>query len=182
MRFSTRQALGLALAGLMSIGTSALAHGNEGHAKAGPVRKEQKPWGIAAEARAARRTIEVRMTDAMRFIPDRIEVRHGETVRFVIRNEGAMLHEFVIGTKKELDEHAALMIKFPGMEHDEPYMAHVQPGKTGEIVWTFNRAGDFDFACLIAGHYQAGMVGKIKVAAKAGAGIARANGHGDHKH
>jgi uncharacterized cupredoxin-like copper-binding protein len=51
------------------------------------------------------------------------------------------------------------------MEHDEPYMAHVGPGKTGEIVWTFNRAGDFDFACLIAGHYQAGMVGKVKVAA-----------------
>ena len=48
------------------------------------------------------------------------------------------------------------MVKFPNMEHDEPYMAHVAPGKTGEIVWTFNRAGDFDFACLIAGHYQAG--------------------------
>jgi len=42
-------------------------------------------------------------------------------------------------------------------------MAHVAPGKTGEIVWTFNRAGEFDFACLIPGHYDAGMVGKIKV-------------------
>ena len=56
------------------------------------------------------------------------------------------------------------MVKFPNMEHDEPYMAHVKPGESGEIVWTFNRPGDFDFACLIAGHYQAGMVGKIKVA------------------
>ena len=46
------------------------------------------------------------------------------------------MHEFVIGTKKELDEHAALMLKFPDMEHDEPYMAHVAPGKTGEIIWT----------------------------------------------
>ena len=55
------------------------------------------------------------------------------------------------------------MVKFPTMEHDEPYMAHVKPGESGEIVWTFNRPGDFDFACLIAGHYQAGMVGKIKV-------------------
>jgi uncharacterized cupredoxin-like copper-binding protein len=55
------------------------------------------------------------------------------------------------------------MIKFPTMEHDEPYMAHVAPGKTGEIIWTFNRAGQFEFACLIAGHYQAGMVGKIMV-------------------
>ena len=58
------------------------------------------------------------------------------------------------------------MLKFPDMEHDEPYMAHIPPGKIGAIVWTFNRAGEFDFACLIAGHYQAGMVGKIKVAAK----------------
>jgi uncharacterized cupredoxin-like copper-binding protein len=58
------------------------------------------------------------------------------------------------------------MVKFPGMEHDEPYMAHVPAGKTGEIVWTFNRAGEFDFACLIPGHYQAGMVGKVRVASK----------------
>ena len=69
-------------------------------------------------------------------------------------------------TQKELEEHAALMLKFPAMEHEEPYMAHVAPDKTGEIIWNFNRAGDFDFACLIAGHFQAGMKGKIKVAAK----------------
>ena len=106
------------------------------------------------------------MTDNMRFTPDKIEVKQGETIKIVLKNEGKMLHEFVIGTKKELDEHAALMLKFPTMEHDEPYMAHVPVGKTGEIIWTFNRAGDFDFACLIAGHYQAGMVGKISVAAK----------------
>jgi uncharacterized cupredoxin-like copper-binding protein len=74
----------------------------------------------------------------------------------------------VLGTREELDAHAALMVKFPGIEHDEPYMAHVPPGKTGEIIWTFNRAGDFDFACLIAGHYQAGMVGKVKVTASKG--------------
>lgn len=60
------------------------------------------------------------------------------------------------------------MLKFPTMEHDEPYMAHVGAGKTGEIIWTFNRAGEFDFACLIPGHYQAGMVGKLKVAAANG--------------
>jgi uncharacterized cupredoxin-like copper-binding protein len=75
----------------------------------------------------------------------------------------------VIGDKKTLDEHAALMVKFPGMEHDEPYMAHVAAGKQGSLLWNFNRPGEFDFACLIAGHYQAGMVGKIKVAAAGGA-------------
>jgi uncharacterized cupredoxin-like copper-binding protein len=71
----------------------------------------------------------------------------------------------VIGTERELKEHAALMQKFPKMEHDEPYMAHVAPGRTGEIVWLFNRAGEFEFACLIPGHFEAGMVGKIKVSA-----------------
>jgi uncharacterized cupredoxin-like copper-binding protein len=143
------------------------AHTDMPHGKkAGPVKQEQKEWGIAGNAKANIRTIEIGMTDAMRFSPDRLEVRQGETVRLVIKNSGAMMHEFVLGTKKELDEHGALMVKFPGMEHDEPNMAHVAPGKRGEIVWSFNRAGDFDFACLIAGHYQAGMVGKIKVVAK----------------
>ncbi len=143
------------------------AHG-DAHDKKKPVavKKEQKAWGIAGDAKSAKRTISIVMTDNMRFTPDKIDVKQGETIKIVLKNEGKMLHEFVIGTKKELDEHAALMLKFPNMEHDEPYMAHVPVGKTGEIIWTFNRAGEFDFACLIAGHYQAGMVGKILVAAK----------------
>ena len=155
--------------------TAALAHTEKDHGKqAGPVKKEQKAWGIAGDAKAAKRTIELTMTDTMRFTPDRIDVKQGETVRIVLKNQGKMLHEFVLGTKKELEEHAALMVKFPTMEHSEPYMAHVNAGKTGEIVWTFNCAGDFDFACLIAGHYQAGMVGKVKVAA-AGKGSSHSN-------
>ena len=153
-------ALGLGIPGL------ALAHVNEHHPKkTGPVRKEQKEWGIAGDARAVRRTIDVRMGDDMRFTPARIDVRRGETLRFRVHNEGKTMHEFVIGTRAENALHADLMVKFPNMEHDEPYMAHVSPGRTGEIVWTFNRAGIFEFACLIAGHYQGGMVGSIHVAA-----------------
>ena len=145
---------------------AAIAHEKPHHAakKGVAVKKEQKEWGIAGDAKNAKRTIEIRLLDTMRFVPDRVDVKQGETIRFVLRNEGKMMHEMVIGTKKELDDHAALMLKFPNMEHDEPYMAHIAPGKTGEIVWTFNRAGDFRFACLIAGHYQAGMVGSIRVA------------------
>ena len=159
-------------------GGAVQAHKDEDHSKkAGPVKKEQKPWGIAGDAKPGLRTVEFKMTDNMRFTPDKLEVKQGETIKFVLKNDGAVMHEFVLGTKKELDEHAALMVKFPTMEHSEPYMAHVGPGKTGEIIWTFNRAGDFDFACLIAGHYSAGMVGKIKVVA-AGKG----DGHGSHKH
>ena len=128
------------------------------------MRSKPLPWGLAGDAESVTRTIEVRMTDEMRFSPDRIQVRRGETVRFVIRNMGRMLHEMVIGTQQDLDEHAAMMLKFPGMEHDEPYMTHVKPGQRGQIVWNFNRPGEFQFACLVAGHYQAGMVGTIGVA------------------
>jgi uncharacterized cupredoxin-like copper-binding protein len=164
-------ALALALAA-----AGAWAHGDEDHAKKTntPVKKEQKDWGIAGDAKAAKRTIEVKMLDTMRFTPERIEVKQNETVRFVVKNDGNVMHEFVIGTKQENDAHAELMLKHPGMEHDEPYMAHVAPGKTSQIVWNFNRPGDFDFACLIAGHYQAGMVGKIKVVA----GGSKGDGHG----
>ena len=140
--------------------------GHEGHAaKPGAeVKIEQMPWGIAGDPKAVKRTINLTMSDQMRFVPDKIEVKEGETVRISLKNTGTLFHEMVIGTKKELDEHAALMVKFPNMEHDEPYMAHVPSGKTGEIVWKFNRAGDFDFACLVPGHSEAGMVGKISVA------------------
>ena len=157
----------LLVAGFIAATPAAMAHGEAEHAAAGPVKKEQKPWGIAGDAKAAKRTIEIRMTDNMRFSPDSIEIRQGETVRFRHLNKGKAMHEFVLGTKAELDEHAALMKKFPNMEHDEPYMAHVPPGKQGEIVWTFNRPGEFDFACLLPGHYEAGMVGRIRVTAAA---------------
>ena len=92
-----------------------------------------------------------------------IVVNKGDTVRFVVRNDGKVMHEMVIGTMQELKEHAELMRKYPGMEHDEPYMAHVAPGKTGEIVWQFTKAGEFHYACLLPGHMEAGMIAKIIV-------------------
>jgi uncharacterized cupredoxin-like copper-binding protein len=145
------------------------AHGEEAHAKkTGPVVKEQKPWGIAGDARAVKRTIAIAMSDDMRFTPASIEVNQGDTVRLTLTNSGGVMHELVIGTQQELAEHAALMKRFPNMEHEEPYMAHVAPGKTGEIIWTFNRSGDFEFACLLPGHFEAGMVGRILVKASKG--------------
>ena len=152
------------------VASPAWAHGEEAHAKkTGPVVKEQKAWGIAGDARAVRRTIAIAMSDNMRFTPASIEVNQGDTVRLTLTNTGKVMHELVIGTQQELSEHAALMKRFPNMEHEEPYMAHVAPGKTGEIIWTFNRPGDFDFACLLPGHFEAGMVGKILVKASTGA-------------
>jgi uncharacterized cupredoxin-like copper-binding protein len=150
----------------LSITLPAYAHSDTAHTtKAAVVKKEQKEWGIAGDAKAVKRTVTLTMLDTMRFSPDKFEVKQGETVKIVIKNSGAMLHELVIGTPKDLEEHAALMVKFPNMEHDEPYMAHVPTGKSGDLIWTFNKAGNFDFACLIAGHYAAGMVGKITVVA-----------------
>ncbi|WP_370263674.1 plastocyanin/azurin family copper-binding protein [Limnobacter sp.] len=149
---------------------SVLAHGSKPHGSkaddAGPVVKEQTLWGIAGDAADVVRTVDVTMGDDMRFQPASLRVKQGETIRFRVKNTGVLLHEFVIGTPEENAKHAELMLKFPGMEHDEPYMAHVDPGEVGEIVWTFNREGTFEFACLIAGHFQAGMVGNITVAAQ----------------
>ena len=154
----------IAACALFISASASFGHENMPHHAAGaPVAKEQKDWGIAGDAKAVARTITLRMTDDMRFTPSHIAVREGETLRLRAENKGQVLHEIVIGTKADLDQHAAMMAKHPGMEHDEPHMAHVKAGQTGDIVWTFNRPGNFDFACLIAGHYQAGMTGTITV-------------------
>lgn len=144
------------------------AHGDAPRSATAAV-AEQTAWGIAGHAEDVGRTVAVEMDDRMRFVPDRIAVAEGETVRLVVRNRGRLLHELVLGTPDELAKHAALMAKFPAMAHDEPYMTHVGPGKSGEIVWHFNRAGSFEFACLIPGHYEAGMRGVITVVPEKGA-------------
>ena len=115
----------------LALPSLAIAHGDmhHGHGKApGPVIKEQKHWGIAAEAKEARRTITIRMSDDMRFAPNHLDVKLGETLRLRAENKGKVMHEIVIGTRAELEAHAVMMKIHPNMEHDEPYMAHVSPG------------------------------------------------------
>jgi uncharacterized cupredoxin-like copper-binding protein len=141
----------------------ALAHGDKAAKGHDYSKAEATPFGIAADPKRAKRTIRIDMSDAMRFAPAEIAVRQGEVVRFVAANKGQVLHEMVLGTMEELKKHAELMKKHPGMEHDEPYMAHVAPGKSGEIGWKFTNAGTFYFACLIPGHFEAGMIGKVVV-------------------
>lgn len=118
--------------------------------------------GVAAKVT---RTINVDMADAMRFSPDDIQVKQGETIRFVVKNSGKLSHEFVLGTMKDLKDHYELMKKFPEMEHAEDNQVTVKPGQTGEVIWHFTKATKVDFACLHPGHYDAGMKGNIKVAA-----------------
>ena len=166
MQHSKRTLLITASAALLGAATLVRAHTDKAHAKknaSAAVKKEQTDWGIAGDAKDATRTIDCKMLDTMRFSPERIDAKLDETIRFRMRNTGRVMHEFVIGTRAENAKHYEYMKKFPNMEHDEPWMAHVPPGKTAEIVWKFNRPGDFEFACLIAGHYEAGMVGGIAV-------------------
>ncbi|ABS70036.1 blue (type 1) copper domain protein (plasmid) [Xanthobacter versatilis] len=99
----------------------------------------------------------------MEFVPDRIEVKTGEQVRFVIRNNGELDHEIVLATLEENLKHAEIMRKNPDMEHDDPNAKRLAPKKTGEFIWKFTKAGTFDFSCLIPGHREAGMTGTVIV-------------------
>ncbi|WP_096699560.1 plastocyanin/azurin family copper-binding protein [Polaromonas sp. AER18D-145] len=126
------------------------------------------------------RTVHVDMTDDMRFHTSKIAVKQGETIRFVAKNSGKIKHEMVLGTAKELKEHYEVMKKNPEMEHADANMVTVAPGKSGEIIWQFTKAGKVDFACLQPGHYDAGMKGMVNVAATTIP--AKGDGHAEHKH
>ena len=146
--------------------TLASAHGDEEHAaprEYDASKVEPTDFGQEGNPTKVTKTIKVDMTDNMRFTPADVTVKRGDTVKFVVQNDGKVLHEMVLGTKQAIKEHAALMKKFPEMEHADANMAHVKPGKAGEIVWQFTKAGEFQFACLQPGHFEAGMVGKVTV-------------------
>jgi uncharacterized cupredoxin-like copper-binding protein len=154
---------------------TAMAAGNHagGH---GSVAEIGKP-GVAANVT---RTVNVDMTDDMRFHTSKIAVKQGETIRFVAKNSGQVKHEMVLGTQKELKEHYEVMKKNPEMEHADENMVTVAPGKSGEIIWHFTKAGKVDFACLQPGHFDAGMKGVVNVA---GANVkAKDQSHGEHAH
>lgn len=109
------------------------------------------------------RTVKIAMNDTMRFAPDQFNFKKGETVRFVARNDGKIRHEMVIGSVDELKEHAAMMRGNPTMQHAESNMVTLASGENGEVVWLFDKSGNFDFSCLVPGHLEAGMTGRIEV-------------------
>jgi uncharacterized cupredoxin-like copper-binding protein len=158
----------IALTALLALGTSGVqAHGDVSHPTKNPAfdasKVEERAFGREGDPTQVTRTIRVDMRDTMRFTPDLVTVKQGETVRFIAANSGKLMHELVLGTVEELKEHAALMRKFPNMEHADANMAHVKPGAKGDIVWQFTRAGEYQFACLMPAHFEAGMVGKVIV-------------------
>ena len=147
--------------------------------------------GQPAAAASATRMVNIEMTD-LAFSPKTLEVKAGETVRFVLINKGQLLHEFNLGDAAMHAEHQKEMLKMQqsgamtttgmdhagmdhgamgqgsmpmaGMTHDDPNSVLVEPGKTAELTWTFSGTRDLEFACNVPGHYQAGMVGTLKVA------------------
>lgn len=110
------------------------------------------------------RTVTIEMRDDMKFHTDNFDVKQGETIRFIAKNSGKVKHEMILGTEKDLKDHNELMKKNPDMEHEDANMVTVAPGKSGEIVWQFTKAGKINFACLQPGHFDAGMKGYVNVA------------------
>ena len=135
-------------------GSLAWAHGDG---------KNDEDFGQAGQPGQINRTVKVEMSDNMRFSPNKLKVKKGDTVLFVIHNAGALKHEFVLGTEKELKAHNEFMKKNPDMEHDDDSMVSVPPGESAEIIWQFTRNGTVHFACLQPGHYAAGMKGSVSV-------------------
>lgn len=147
-------------------------------------------FGKPAKASEAKRTVTVVMRDNL-YEPEAISVQAGETVRFVVKNEGQFVHEFNIGTAAMHAEHQKEMMMMvehgvlepdrinrermkmdmgggKTMEHNDPNSLLLEPGKSGEIVWTFTKATELEFACNVPGHYDAGMVGKMSVKPRKG--------------
>ena len=139
----------------------AMAH-DQKHEPAGNVAPAEA-FGQPGIAKNVTRTIAIMTTDAMRFAPDSLSFRRGETVRLHVTNTGKLEHEFVLGTQAEIDEHAEMMRRMPGMVHADASSARVKPGQSADIVWQFSRTGQFLYACLIPGHREAGMTGRVTV-------------------
>ena len=130
------------------------------------VKRSMRLAGMRPLPRLPARTVEVVMQEGsgtMAFVPSRIAVKKGEQIRFKLRNDGALDHEMVLGTLAMNLKHAEEMKKNPDMEHDDPNAKRVAPQKSSEILWRFDKAGTFDFSCLIPGHREAGMTGTIIV-------------------
>lgn len=163
MRSFKLRALGLiAVLSGVAVTPAVWAHGDE-HIDPNmrvdnPIVAPESPYGRQGMTREVTRTIDISMSDMMRFTPDSLNVKQGETVRLRIKNEGSAPHDFVLGTKAKIAEHAELM-----KEHADASIARVEPGKTAEIIWKFTKPGNFLYACLIPGHWDAGMQGTVTV-------------------
>jgi uncharacterized cupredoxin-like copper-binding protein len=137
------------------------AEGDEHH-------QPHSPAGAPGDPRKVSKVIRIRMFDSMRFEPARIEVKSGQTVKFVVTNTGRIRHEFGIGTHDEQSAHAQMMLADPDMKHEGGRAVTLEPGQTKELIWRFGKPGQYEAACQVPGHYPAGMMSTIVVKGKAG--------------
>ena len=119
--------------------------------------------GRPGESAQVTRTVAIGMADSMRFAPGELVVARGQTVKIIARNDGKVQHEIVLGTPAEIIQHRESMQRDPHLAHGAPNMAHVAPGESEQLIWQFAHKGKFEFACLLPGHYEAGMSGTIVV-------------------
>ncbi len=150
----------LATVVLLGGASAAQAHDDDHHGAPG---NHGAAMGEPGDAKAKARTVAITASDKLRFTPAKITVKRGETIRFVVTNTGQAKHEMILGSLKELRDHAKLMQQFPEMEHDDPNAVSMQPGQTAELLWKFTKAGAFYFGCLVPGHFEGGMKGSIVV-------------------
>jgi uncharacterized cupredoxin-like copper-binding protein len=126
----------------------------------------EAPFGRPADPKKAQRSVRVEMNDQMRYSPAEILVKRGETIRFEVVNKGKVEHELVLGTLAGLKQHLEHMKQHAGAAHQESHQRNeveVAPGKSGVLGWQFTKAGEFYYGCLIPGHFEAGMIGKVIV-------------------
>lgn len=159
MKITTLSALAIMLA---STAAHAAGSGDHSHGHA-----EMMAAGMTGKKAKVSRTVEVTMLEkedgSMVFEPASLSFKKGETVRLLLTNKGQTDHEFVMDSHEGNQKHKKAMEKYPDMEHADPNAIRLEPGKTGEIIWTFANPGSFEFACLIPGHYEAGMKGELTV-------------------
>jgi uncharacterized cupredoxin-like copper-binding protein len=153
---------GIALFATVFLSASAWAGaGPAGHSHGG-----EFSAGEPGDPKKPARVVQVTMGEMdgkMMFMPVTVEVKKGEQVKFVLRNNGELDHEFILATTAENLKHGEAMKKNPDMEHDDPNGKRLAPKKADEIVWKFTKVGEFEYSCLIPGHREAGMVGTILV-------------------
>lgn len=147
----------------------------------GPQADEGSP--VALTALKVDRTVNIRMDDTFRFTPNQLSVKEGETLRLVVTNAGKSPHELVLGSQVEIRNHAEIMkTAISHDDHSSGASITLAPGATGDLVIKFSQAGAFEMACLIPGHYEAGMKGTVKVAMVTSDQSKQKHDHSSHKH
>lgn len=156
--------LSIIAASLFIAGAAFAGAGAPGHSHGGP--DGETAFGKPGNPKLPARVITITMAEGdgtMSFTPSVVEVKKGERVRFLLKNNGELDHELILATLEMNLAHAKEMEKNPDMQHDDPNGKRIAPKKTSEIVWMFSKDGEFDFSCLIPGHREAGMHGKVIV-------------------